>query len=202
MPRLDNFSFNILSSIYPNNPNDLPSNEDIQHTFRDFKHDQIITCVNYFSEIQIGQCRVYSYPFTMESYENISNNFPDGLFTYVLKVVLYDERSFEHEFFLLIAQSFLLMEKLSIVTEKPQNNQKLRKSEDNNQNVSILKYPHLAYLDLYEVHNDYVEQFLLDIKTCLPNNIYLGIDYQSLEKVIHNFKRDETRINCSKANYI
>ncbi len=49
---------------------------------------------------------------------------------------------------------------------------------------------------LHEAHDDYVEQFLIDTKTCLLNNVYLYINYKILEKIIWDFKRDETRINC------
>ena len=82
----------------------LPSNEDIQHTFKDFKDNQIISCVDYFQEIRrpYSECHIYSYPYRMNYYENISNNFPDGLFKNVHRVSLFDECSFEHEFFIQI----------------------------------------------------------------------------------------------------
>jgi hypothetical protein len=57
--------------------------------------NQVISCVNYFSEVVGGQYHIYSYPYTLKEYNNITNNFPGGLF---------DERPFEHEFFLHIDQ--------------------------------------------------------------------------------------------------
>ena len=107
----------------------------------------------------------------MKYYDNITNNFPGGLFKCVREISLFDEHPFEHEFFLRIAQSFPFMEKLTLNNYKPQNNKQCRKSKNDNQDLSIIKYPHLTKLNLYEAHDDYVEQFLVDTKTCLPNNV-------------------------------
>ncbi|CAF3682100.1 unnamed protein product [Rotaria socialis] len=60
-----------------------------------------------------GQCHIYSYPFLMKYYEDTTNNFPSGLCPYVRVVSLYDEYPFEHAFFIRIAQSFPLMEKIN-----------------------------------------------------------------------------------------
>ncbi len=49
---------------------------------------------------------------------------------------------------------------------------------------------------LHEAHDVYVEQLLIDTKTCLLNYVYLYINDKILEKIIQDFKRDETRINC------
>jgi hypothetical protein len=111
MLQLNKFVFNIRSTILLPNEIELPSNEDIQNTFKDFKDDQIISCVDYFQESRYVQCHIYSYPYKIMHYKNITNNFPDGLFKYVRIVSLFDERPFEHEFFLRISQSFSFMEK-------------------------------------------------------------------------------------------
>jgi hypothetical protein len=58
-----------------------------------------------------NQCHIYSYPYEWKCYKNITNNFPGGLFKCVYEVSLFDERPFEHEFFLQIAQSFPFMKK-------------------------------------------------------------------------------------------
>ncbi len=108
MGRLNQFRFNIRSTILLKDQIDLLSNEDIEHSFKDFSNNQIISCVNYFLEAKKGQCHIYSYPFTITSYENIANNFPGGLFTCVCEVSLFDEHPFEHELFIRITQSFPL----------------------------------------------------------------------------------------------
>jgi len=102
----------------------FPSNEDIQYTFRNFKNNQIISCVDYFPDANDFHCHFYSYvyPYTLTYYDNITNNFPGGLFKCVRKVSLFDERPFEHEFFLQIAQSFPFMEKFILKNRKPQRN--------------------------------------------------------------------------------
>ena len=131
----------------------------------------------------------------MKYYDNISNNFPGGLFKYVHTISLYDEHPFEHEFFLQIAQSFPLMKELTVINAKPQKNKLYRKSNNDNQDLSIIKYPQLTVLDLCEAHDDYVEQFLVDTKMCLP---YLLVDYEAMKRVTENFTRNTTRINCAK----
>jgi len=199
MIQLKEFIFNIRSIIHLDNQIDLPSKEIIQNTFRNLKYNQIISSVDYFSERAEGQCHIYSYPYTSKEYNNITNNFPGGLFECVREISLFDECPFEHDFFLQIAQSFPLMEKLTLVNYKPQKN---KQSKDDHQHLSIIKYPHLNELDLFEVHDDYIEQFLFHSKTCLSYNVILITDHELLEKVTHNFKRDATRFNCSKVNYL
>jgi hypothetical protein len=202
MPQLKKFTFNIRSLIRYYNQIDLPSNKDIQYTFRDFKDDHIISCVDYFSASEKGHCHIYSYPYRLTYYNKITNNFPGGLFKCVGEVSLFDERPFEHEFFLQIQKSFPLLKKLTLINEKPQNNKGCRKSNNDNQASSIIKYPHLIQLDLTEAHEDYVDQFLVDTKMCLSNGIRLFVDYKSLQSVTHNFTRDVTRTNCAKVDHM
>ena len=126
LPKLKSFEFNIRSSIYSINQIDLPTNEYIQDTFREFKHKKILSSVDYFPDSNSGECYVCSYPLTMTCYERITNNFSGQLFQSVFEVTLSDERSFEHEFFLRIAQSFPFMRKLTVINEKPQNDKQWR----------------------------------------------------------------------------
>jgi hypothetical protein len=104
MSQLNQFTFNIHQLMRLGNQMNFPSQEDIQQTFRHFQYTKIISRVDYFPEGNEGRCHIYSYPFPMKYYENITNNFPDGLYPYVRKVSLYDEHPFEHEFFIRIAQ--------------------------------------------------------------------------------------------------
>jgi hypothetical protein len=154
---------------------------------------QIISCVDYFQERKYSQCHIYSCPYKLEYYHEITNNFPGGLFKCVREVSLYDEYPFEHEFFLRIAQSFPLLEKLTLKNQKRQNNKQVQ-----NQHSSIIKYPHLIELNLSETHQDYHKQFLFDTKTSLPNNVRAWMNYLSVKKVTRNFRRNTTRTNCAK----
>jgi hypothetical protein len=200
MSQLNQFTFDIRSVMFINNEMNLPSQEDIQRTFEDFQYTKIISCVDYFRERKTGQCHVYSHPFLMECYENITNNFPDGLYQYVRVVSLYDELPFEHEFFFRISQSFPFMEKLSLVNRQPQNHKQSDKSMNDIHNSSIVKYSHLTELNIHKVHDDYIEEFLCNSKTYFGNHILLGIDFESVQRVTHHFTRDSTRINCAKIN--
>ncbi|CAF4492051.1 unnamed protein product [Rotaria sp. Silwood2] len=157
MPRLERFEFYICSAIYLRNQIYLPSKEDIQHTFRDFKDDQVISYVDYFQEESYSLCHIYLYPGQLKYYHTVTNNFPGGLFTCVREISLYDERPFEHEFFLRIAESFPILKIFDLKNSKPQNNKLYRESNNDNQGFSIIKYPYLTHLTLYFAHDDYIE---------------------------------------------
>jgi hypothetical protein len=111
----------------------------------------------------------------LEHYHEITNHFPGGQFQCVREVSLYDEYPFEHEFFLQIAQSFPLLEKLTL-------NNKTKRNK--NQHLSIIKYNHLIELNLSEAHQDYHEQFLFYTKTSLTNNVRVWMNYLSVKKAI------------------
>ncbi|CAF5069650.1 unnamed protein product, partial [Rotaria sp. Silwood1] len=148
----------------------LPSNEEIQKTFRDFKDNQIITCIDYFQEHKHSRYHIYSYPYQLRHYDDITNNFPGGLFKCVREITLEDEHPFEHEFFLRIAQSFPFIKVLSIKNFEPQNNKLCKESKNDNENLSIIKYPNLTSITFYNAHDDYIEEFLIHTKICLPDN--------------------------------
>ncbi|CAF5070644.1 unnamed protein product, partial [Rotaria sp. Silwood1] len=169
MPRLYKFIFNICSTINHYDQINFPLNEHIEKTFEYFNNNEIITCIDHFQEEGYSQCHVYSYSYKWKVYNNITNNFRGGLFTNVTEVSLYDERPFEDEFFLRIAQSFPFMKELTIMNRKAQNNKQLIKSNNDNQMLSIIEYSNLTRLDLTNTHDDYVELFLFDRKMVLPN---------------------------------
>ncbi|CAF2986737.1 unnamed protein product [Rotaria sp. Silwood2] len=199
--RLNSFTFNIRSFNSRYNQTDLPSNEDIQKTFKDFKYNKIISCVDDFQKSRYNQCHIYSYPYEWKCYNKITNNFPGGLFKCVNEVSLFDERPFEHEFFLQIQKSFPFMKKLTITNRKAQMNKRRRKSKNDDENLSIINYYHLTELRFFRAHEDYLEEFLLATKTSLLNNVYLFVGRDLLEKVTDNCTRDATRLNCSKIIY-
>lgn len=198
MPQLEKFLFNIHSTIVLNNQTNLLSNEDVANSLKDISYKKTISCVNYFFETNNGQCHIYSYPFTMTIYENLANNFPNGLFTCVREVSLYDEYPFEYKFFLQVAQSFPLMEILTITNSKAQKNKRC----NTNENLPIINYHSLQCLTIDNSHDDYLEQFLVNTKTCLPDNVRLFVDYKSLKRVTKKLTRKTTRINCAKMRYL
>ncbi|CAF2970525.1 unnamed protein product [Rotaria sp. Silwood2] len=190
MRKLKEFKFNIRSVTPFNNQVNLPSNDDIKNTFKNFKNNQIISSIDYFPKANEFHCHIYSYPYTLMYYDNISNNFRGGLFKCVRKISLFDERPFEHEFFLRLSQSFPFMTQLVLHNRESQKN--------DNQQRSIIEYFHLIILDLLQAHENYVEQFFNNSKMCLLNNIHLHVDYNTLQRVTDNFTSDATRMNCFK----
>ncbi|CAF3172235.1 unnamed protein product [Rotaria sp. Silwood2] len=130
---LKKFTFNIRSLLYLNDQIYLSSNEDIQHSFKDFYDHQVISYVDYFSNRKQGQCQIYSFPHHVQYYDYIINSLPDGIFEHVREISLFDERPFEHEFFLRIAKSFPLIETLSINNKQPQKNKFSQQSNDDDQ---------------------------------------------------------------------
>jgi hypothetical protein len=96
-------------------------------------------------------------------------SFLNGLFIHELKQLLLD---------------------LNIDNLQPQHN--------SNQQWSIAEYSYLTEINLAYAHKDYVEQFLIDTKMCLLDNVCLHVHYDSLQTVTDNFTRDTTRVNCSK----
>ena len=202
IPKLNKFVFSIHSSFNLEDLTLLPSNADIQSTFKDLEDFQIVSYIHYFPYDHVGQCHIYSQPFTMNYLYRLTNSFPGGLFTFVHKVSLFDEHPFEHEFFIRIAQSFPLLRTLSIENQSPQKHKQCQHLNEDHCSLPLIKYSHLTLLSLDMAHDDYIEQFLIHTKTCLPNCISLRIYYPSLQNVTDNFTKDTTRINCAKINYI
>jgi hypothetical protein len=203
MPKLNQFVFSIHSNInHGNHLLHLPSNDDIQHTFKDLEDYQIVSYLHYFPKNKISQCHIYSYPYNMNSLYRITNSFPGGLFQFVHKVSLFDEYPFEHEFFIRISQTFPYLKTLIIDNDLPQNYKQNQQSNTNHRNVPILKYPCLTLLSLYGSHDDYLEQFLDENRTCLPDHVKLNVNYCTLQEVTNNFTRASTRINCEKIGFV
>jgi hypothetical protein len=155
MITLKKFTFNIRSFIRRDDIVNVPSVQNLHHTFQNFQNNNIISSIDYFPTNR------------WTFYDNINLNFPGGLFTYVREISLYDVRPFEHDFFLRIVQSFPLIKKINLKNDEPQQNV--------NQSNSINKYTRLMELDLVEAHEHYFEEFLNETKTCLSNDIHLHV---------------------------
>lgn len=202
MAQLEKFNFNIEARINWNKQVGLPSNASILKTFENWKFNQVVSWMDSFSAAMEVQYHIHSSSYRWKEYHNITNQFPGGLFQSVREISLFDERPFEHEFFVRIAQSFPLLNSLRVINKTPQKNKHCEEIEGDNHYLSIAQYPHLTDLNLHEVHEDYVEQFLLHTRTFLPNNVVVAAMGHVLEKVTGYFERDATRINCSKINCI
>jgi hypothetical protein len=93
------------------------------------------------------------------------------LLNHIRKISLFDEYPFEHEIFIRISQLFTIMENLTLTKQTPQSNKVLELT-----NLSPVHFVNIKELNFDDAHDDYIEQFLMDIKTTLPNNIQLGIE--------------------------
>lgn len=181
--------------MYIDNEIQLPSNEDIQFTLANIVNNEISSCVNYYPESKLGHCNLYSCSNRMKSFYYIANNFPRGLFKHVRKITLFDESPFEHDFFIQISQAFPLIASLSLSNETRQ------KEKCQPGNLLIVQYAYLIELNFDHAHDDYVEEFLMDKKTSLPDDVLIWIEHSQLTRVTNNFTRPETKINCKKIGY-
>ncbi|CAF0930975.1 unnamed protein product [Adineta steineri] len=113
---------------------------------------------------------------------------------------LIDDRvyPFTYEFFLRIAHAFPLITELTVLNNRVYNNT----DENINQIKSIVEFHHLTFLTIHFQQDIYVEQFLVDTNTYLPNLINLTISYDNLATVTNNFTRHSTRHNCSKVEIL
>lgn len=194
MPLLKRFTFNIHSMTHFDDQTPKISNEYLQETLKDFLKEKILCSVDYFQRRKLCQFHIYCLPHQVTIYEDLTNNFPGGIYRSVRRLTLFDEYPFEHEFFLRISQSFPFLQELSVNNSRRQNAKQTRRNED----FQIIEYPRLMLLDLVLALKDYYEQFLDDTKTSLPTNISVLMTYQSLKKVTRNFRRNNTRSNCAK----
>ena len=94
------------------------------------------------------------------------------------------------------------MEELYVVNRQSQNHKQSSQSKNDDRNHSVIKYNSLIDLHLVNVHDDYVEEFLLNTRTDFRNNIRLDVDYEALQRVTKNFTRDDMRINSKKINQL
>ena len=195
LPNLNQFVFNIHSNIeHDNYLFHLSSfNDDIRNTSKDIENNPIVSYIHYFPKENVSQYHIYSYPYQIDTLHRLTNSFPGGLFQFVHHVSLFDEYPFEHEFFIRISQAFPYLQTLKIKNDSPQNN----KQQQQHQQL-IIKYPHLTRLDFYDCHQDYVQEFLDENRTHLPEQTIFDVAYCTLRRVTNNFTRPSTRINCKK----
>lgn len=203
LPHIRQFSFNIHSTFSLHDDTPRLTNEDIQRTFTNFKENNVTSSIDYFAKGRMGQCHFYSHPYTLMHYYEITNNFPGGLFNSVTRIRLSDERPFEHDFFLRIAQSFPFLRHFALSNSEAQKHKEDSvSSNDENEHWPIVEYPNLTSLFLSQIHDDYAEQFLFDRKTSFFNEISLFIHHDVFQRVTLNSTREATRKNCSKIQHL
>ncbi|CAF4381357.1 unnamed protein product [Rotaria sp. Silwood2] len=196
MPRLHTFIFCIISETAITDPAIRISNDDIERTFSNLKHQQVACMVDYFIPLKMV-CRVFSLPFKFDRLEHVTNNIPNIVFKSVTRLNLWDKDPFKHEFFVRLTRAFPFLKKLSIWNiQAPFSTFDERHLSDKDW-CSIVEYPHLISLDVARANTHYVEHFLNETKTHLPHLTELKVTYDDLEIVTKNFTRDETRRSCA-----
>ncbi|CAF1169275.1 unnamed protein product [Adineta steineri] len=178
MPCLREFIFHISTEVELHHITHHLSNEDIQQTFTNIGYQQVC-CILYYM-VDSVMCHIFSLPFAFDYLGYIGNAFPPVHFSCVRELTVDDEIPFEHEFFIRIARFFPLLKKLHVFNLEPQSQMKDNLISRNNELYSIVEYPHLISLNLQYSHIYYVEQFLNQSKTHLPQLTTLSVDYSKL----------------------
>ncbi|CAF4786337.1 unnamed protein product, partial [Rotaria sp. Silwood2] len=176
MPQLNKFTFSINTLVVNRYVTiDLPSNDDIQHSFSKRRYQQVGSYVDDKLTNNERRCHVYSLPYQFDSFLHLNSCFQGGMFDKVRSLAMTDQHPFEHELFKKISRDFPYLQKLVVLNSTPQKN-KQRTS-------SLITFVHLIKLDLHLAHIDYVEQFLLERNTRLPHLRNLVIEYEQLAMV-------------------
>jgi len=191
MPQLNKFTFKIETGVLCKNKKiALSSNEYVQRSFIAKVYGQVGSQVESLSGEGESKCRIYSLPYQFDAYFNLSNSFEGGMFNNVRCIMMRDSHPFEYNFFKVISQDFPFLTQLYIINDEPQ--------KDKQQSSIPIIFPHLIFLKFSRCHVDYVEQFLIDKNCYLPRLLNLGIQYELLVTVTHNFTNDATRLTCAK----
>ncbi|CAF4967901.1 unnamed protein product [Rotaria sp. Silwood1] len=202
MSHLNKFVFSINTGVLIKNNNiDVPSNEDIQHSFIGREYGQVDSYVHFeprmpidefsFKEVKaVVKSHIYSLPYQFERFLHLNNSFQGGMFIKVRCLTMTDTSPFEHQLFKIISDDFPFLKELNISNVEPH--------KEKQHSSTLINFPHLNLLNLVEAHVDYAEQFLVDTNTHLPCLLDLYIEYESLAMVTNNFTNDTTRLYCAK----
>ena len=131
-------------------------------------------------------------------YEYVSMQFPSEVFSNVRDVSLFDERPFEHSFFLRLAQSFPSLRTSSVTNEAAQLEKPRPQPCGEKKRLPVIRYRFLRQLNFLGVHDDDVEQFFFATKTFFSSGMLVRLAPDQLTRVTRDFRRDETRLNSCR----
>ncbi|CAF4165058.1 unnamed protein product, partial [Adineta steineri] len=201
MEQLRRFTFYIQSVEEIIDPTVPISISDIEQSFKNKKYGQVTCMIDYLTYSLILY-RIFSLPTKFHYLDRISNNIPNIIFNSVTHLKLKDENPFKHEFFVRLQRSFPNVEYLSISNiQQPYWRYEERYLLEKGW-CSIIEFSHLIVLDVKDAHPYYLEHFLNETKTHLPCLTELKVNYDKLEDVTKNFRKDEMRRNCSRVHRI
>ncbi|CAF3131802.1 unnamed protein product [Rotaria sp. Silwood2] len=196
MQRLHTFRFFISTEIEINDSTHHISENDIQRTFTNIGYHQKVCNIYYFG-IRKVICSVFTVPFVFDYLKKITNKFQTMILNYVTYLMVIDTIPFKYEFFIRISKAFPLLKHFSIVNIlSPLFDFGSQKAE-NIPSYSLIEYSRLMSLDIMDVDNYYIEQFLLDTKTHATQLTAIQVRYHQLRTVTENFTRNTTRRNCA-----
>ena len=192
LPRLSQFNFHIRSIL--KNASHVTV-EQIRQSCR--KPMSSFGCTLDRFKNKFSQCQIYSLPFIGTRLDFISNRFPlfdvNKTFTNVTTLLLFDDvKPFESIFFERLSQALPRLKILEIINQLEQQDKK--KSPKIN-----VHFPYLAVLILYDIHYDYAELFLCELR--LPSLAELAINKNILFQIIAQ-NHPQARENCSKIGTI
>ena len=203
MPRLKKFRFNLETTVQKTKDIVLASNDQIQRTLIQRGFQSVGSYVETFSPVDgtrvhvhahpyefASRSHVYSLPFQFKQYPWATNWIPSGIFHSVVTLSVTDNRSFEHEFFRLVSQSFPLLKNLYVVNGEPQTGK--------HEPRRLVTFSRLIHLDVRYAHRDYAENLLIDEWCHLPRLVDLEIGDESLVSVTNCFTNDATRLSCNR----
>jgi hypothetical protein len=148
MPRLRQFNFHIRSIL--KTASHIIINR-IRQSF--LNQQQPFDCVLDHFRNNYGQCQIYSLPFIGTRLDFVSNRFPlfdnNNTFLNVTILLFFDGiKPFER-----VARALPPLRTLEIINQLEQREKMIARTTN-------MDFPHLATLILYDIHMNYVEQFL------------------------------------------
>ncbi|CAF1364346.1 unnamed protein product [Adineta steineri] len=120
---------------------------------------------------------IFMAPFEFAELHFIENIFPNIVFNYVIKLLVCDRVSFEHEFFQRISKAFPLLQ-IFYVTNFMLQLHNTERSSNNTQSHEIVEFRHLTSLNISRTDITYTEQFLNETKMHLPTLSELTVKYE------------------------
>lgn len=201
MSQLHSFNFYLGTRNKKTDLVDYLSKNDIKENYiKNIIYQEISNFVQ--NVYNTGIYHIFTLPFQFDNLTYVGNIFPNILYKNVIELLIYDDITFEHEFFQRISQHFPRLRKLNVINSTPSLCDTKVASDDIIQSYEIVEYPHLTFLDISRVNIYYVEEFLNETKIRLPCLTKLRIDYEKLRMITKDFIRETTRRNCANVKQL
>lgn len=191
MTQLQKFSFSIHTKLLNKDVRiKLPSSNDLRNSFFElgYKHIDAFAHVDFVDNK--ADARIYSLPYQLKTFSYMHNAFQGGQFDQARKLIMYDQRPFEHRLFQIIARDFPFLQILYVSNPEGQ--------KDKDHSCPLITFTHLYQLCLGSAHADYAVEFLSNANISLPRLVGLSVTYEALATVINNCTSNQTRLICNR----